>query len=119
MTDNPAEFLVLLSDERGIDGLEQGSTASLRVTQVGSPRLAIVEGTADAQAALRSRSDVVAVAGPGEALEGGASLTDQERLFADAWSQRTSEPAGEERVGEGLAWDAPGFAPPDPPEPEN
>lgn len=107
MSDRPTEFLVLVGDERGVDGL----TEPLRVTQVGSPRLAIVEGT---EAALRSAQGVAAVAGPGEALESGAELTDQERLFADAWSQRK----GGERAGEGLAWDAPGFAPPDPPERE-
>ena len=110
MSDRPNEFLVLLGDERGVDGLE-GLTESVRVTQVGSPRLAIVEGPDAARSALRSMQAVTAVAGPGESLEGGADLTAQERLFADAWSQRT----GEARPGEGLAWDAPGFTPPDPP----
>ena len=110
MSDRPTEYLVLLGDERGVDGLE-GLTESVRVTQVGSPRLAIVEGSDAARTALRATDAVAAVAGPGEALEGGAELTAQERLFADAWSQRT----GEARRGEGLAWDAPGFAPPDPP----
>ena len=104
MSDQPTEFLVLLGDERGVDGL----TESLRVNQVASPRLAIVEGP---EAVLRSMQAITAVAGPGEALESGAELTDQERLFADAWTQRT----GGQRAGEGLAWDAPGFAPPDPP----
>ena len=108
MSDRLSEFLVLLGDERGVDGLE-GLTEPVRVTQVGSPRLAIVEGPDAARTALSSMG--AAVAGPGEALEGGAELTAQEQLFADAWSQRT----GEARRGEGLAWDAPGFAPPDPP----
>ena len=111
MSDKPREFLVLLGDERGVGGLAE----SLRVNQVASPRLAIVEGP---EAVLRSMPAITAVAGPGEALESGAELTDQERLFADAWSQRTGEATGQERAGEGLAWDAPGFAPPDPPEPE-
>jgi hypothetical protein len=107
VSDRPDEFLVLLGDERGVEAL----TESLRVTQVASPRLAIVEAP---EAVLRSIQAVTAVAGPGRALEGGAELTPQERLFADAWSQRTRG----QRAGEGLAWDAPGFAPPDPPERE-
>ena len=112
MSGRSAEFLVLLSDEGGPHGLE-GLTDLVRVSQVGSPRLAIVEAPAEAaQAALRSRRNVAAVAGPGETLEGAAELTPQERLFADAWSQRSESG----RAGEGLAWDAPGFAPPDPPE---
>lgn len=111
MSDRPDEFLVLLGDERGVEAL----TESLRVTQIASPRLAIVEAP---EAVLRSIQAVTAVAGPGEALEVGAALTEQERLFADAWSQRTGEAPGQGRAGEGLAWDAPGFAPPDPPEQE-
>lgn len=117
MSERPNEFLVLLGGEHGVDGLA-GLNAPLRVTQVGSPRLAIVEGPDAARAALRSRQDVAAVLGPGEALES-ESLTEQERLFADAWSLRTSGPEGRARAAEGLAWDAPGFAPPDPPGPED
>jgi hypothetical protein len=117
VSERSTEFLVLLGDERGVDGLAS-LKAPLRVTQVGSPRLAIVEGPYAAHTALRSMQDVAAVLGPGEALESQA-LTDQERLFADAWALRTSGPAGKERAGEGLAWDAPGLAPPDPPDPED
>jgi hypothetical protein len=37
-------------------------------------------------------------------------LTDDERLFVEAWRLRF---APKQRPGEGLAWDAPGFEPPD------
>jgi hypothetical protein len=105
----PAEFLVLLQDGQGsVERLRQ----SLQVTQVASPRLAVVVA---AEGALEEIEGVAEVAGAGESLQDEIALTDAERLFADAWAQRTGDVSGAERPGEGLPWDAPGFTPPDPP----
>ena len=107
MSPRPAEFLVLLEDEGGLERLRR----SLQVTQVASPRLAVVVA---AEGALEAIDGVAEVAGPGESLQDEIALTDAERLFADAWALRTGEVPGE-RPGDGLPWDAPGFTPPAPP----
>lgn len=113
MSPRPAEFLVLLED--GEDGLER-LRRSLQVTQVASPRLAVVEAAEGAGPdALQAIDGVAEVAAAGESLQDASALTDAERLFADAWALRTGDVAGSERPGEGLPWDAPGFTPPDPP----
>lgn len=108
MPPRPAEFLVLLEDEGGLERLRR----SLQVTQVASPRLAVVVA---AEGALEAIDGVAEVAGAGESLQDEIALTDAERLFADAWAQRTGDVSGAERPGDGLPWDAPGFTPPDPP----
>ena len=105
----PPEFLVLLVD--GDDGLER-LRRSLEVTQVASPRLAVVVA---AEGALEAIDGVAEIAGAGESLQDEIALTDAERLFADAWALRTGDAPGGERPGDGLPWDAPGFTPPDPP----
>jgi hypothetical protein len=105
----PAEFLVLLEDGDG--GLER-LRRSFEVTQVASPRLAVV--VAD-EGALEAIDGVAEVAGAGESLQDETALSDAERLFADAWALRTGDVSGEERPGDALPWDAPGFTPPDPP----
>ena len=113
MSSRPAEFLVLLEDEE--EGLER-LRRSLQVTQVASPRLAVVEAPpGTGPEALRAIGGVAAVFAAGESPEDPGTLTDAEKLFAGAWSMRTGDVAGSERPGEGLAWDAPGFTPPDPP----
>jgi hypothetical protein len=113
MSTRSAEFLVLLDDEG--EGLER-LRRSLRVTHVASPRLAVVEGPPGAgPEALRAIDGVAAIASSGESLDVASALTAEETLFADAWSLRTGGDAETERPGEGLAWDAPGFTPPDPP----
>lgn len=40
-------------------------------------------------------------------------LSDEERLFVSAWVRRHS--TSKQRAAEGLAWDTPGYEPPDPP----
>ena len=41
-----------------------------------------------------------------------ASLNESEKLFVDAWKLRLAK-GNQKRVGDGLAWDAPGFESPD------
>ncbi len=74
------------------------------------PRLAIVESDEDARAALRTAPGVLGVGEPDLPDDVRARLTDTERLFVDAWVVGRQPKT---RRGEGLAWDAPGFQPPD------
>jgi hypothetical protein len=74
------------------------------------PRIGVVEVDDDAVAGLRRAAGVLGIGDPDLPDDVRAGLTETERLFADAWA------AGREpktRPGEGLAWDAPGFQPPD------
>jgi hypothetical protein len=104
------EYLVILDRESAPETLA-ALAAQGRVTQVASPRV------------------VVVVTGPGghppTLLPGVLAVTDgelnplvaetldeTERLFAAAWASRMTGPSPQRR-GEGLAWDTPGFLPPD------
>ncbi len=83
---------------------------SATLVQHQPPRLAIVESDEDARAALRTAPGVLAVGEPDLPDDVRARLTDTERLFVDAWVVGRQPKT---RRGEGLAWDAPGFQPPD------
>ena len=76
------------------------------------PRVGVVEGGDDALARLRTAPGVLAVGAPDLAEDVRAELTEAERLFVDGWSLRHRPKT---RRGEGLAWDAPGYRPPDRP----
>jgi hypothetical protein len=76
------------------------------------PRIAVLVDGGNVER-LTGLPEVEAVmTGPADAIPG--SLTDSERLFVSAWQTR-QQVAAKNRPGEGLAWDAPGFLPPDPP----
>lgn len=84
----------------------------LHVVQRGSRRLALLRGTRSALDAFikEARLSPVIEVSP-ELLE---QLVPGERLFIEAWAQNLRQPTRQRR-GDGLAWDAPGFEPPDPP----
>jgi acetamidase/formamidase len=81
-----------------------------RVVQHLPPRLAVVESDDDVRAQLRALPGVLGVGEPDLRDDVRARLTETERLFVDAWvlGRRPKE-----RHGDGLAWDAPGYQPPD------
>ena len=84
-----------------------------RVTQKVSPRVVIVEPAGGVtKEELQTVKGVDAVLEPGEkpGEDVRATLTDSEALFVEAYAQRS--PNGG-RLGDGLAWDADGFPPPD------
>ena len=86
-----------------------------RVTQKVSPRVLLVQPAAGAtKEELQALGGVDSVLEPGESPAAGirGTLTDTEALFADAFAQRSRT---KQRAGDGLAWDAEGFLPPDPP----
>jgi hypothetical protein len=111
----PTELLVVLDEDAAEDALKRVRDA-FRVTQVASPRLAIVESPrSEGEASLRAIPGVVAVAGTDVPAELISRLSPEEELFVAAWSLRMAEGPRKERRGEGLPWDAPGFSPPDAP----
>jgi len=110
-TQREPEVLVVLEPATAPDSL-----AALRrqyqVTSVLPPRLVVLTAGADTEALGRLRG-VEAILAPASDDEP-ASLTESERLFVSAWRARQHADT-KTRTGEGLAWDAPGFLPPDPP----
>ena len=101
------EALVELAPGATID---EALPTGVRVTQRMPPRLAIVLAAEDDLRALERDPRVRRVFRAEVADEDLARLDDQERLFAAAWNQRRE--GSKHRVGEGLAWDAPGLDPP-------
>jgi hypothetical protein len=83
-----------------------------RVTAMAPPRIAVVAGVEDIERLTR-RPDVEAVM---TTMSDAApdSLTDAELLFVNGWRAR-HQSGVKSRTGDGLAWDAPGFLPPDEP----
>jgi len=87
-------------------------TVQVTVVQSLPPRLAIVQSADDAGPALRAAPGVRAVGAPALPETVRSTLTDEELLFADAF---VIAGAPKTRPGDGAAWDAPGFTPPDRP----
>ena len=103
MTEPPHELLVILSDPAARKTIEQRA----RITQMISERVFTVSG-----AELSGIAGVHRVlTGKEEATGLPADLSPAETLFVNGWLLgRTLKPS---RRGEGLAWDTPGFQPPD------
>jgi hypothetical protein len=103
------QALVIFDASREQEALS-GAAGLVNVTQRLPPRLAIIEGLLDRIASLRDVPGVVGV------FEGPVSetalkeLSPTERLFAEAWA--SSRRPKLDRRGQGLAWDAEGFEPP-------
>jgi hypothetical protein len=104
----PTWLLVARDLTQVLDDLAPGG----RVVQQLPPRLAVVEAGASTVEELRGHPAVLAIGDPDLPPDVLAGLTESERLFVDAWvvGRRAKS-----RRGDGLAWDAPGFTPPDPP----
>jgi hypothetical protein len=107
----PDEALVIL-DPADDGGAAQAVRTHARVTQSISPRVLVVSTAGADLERIRMHpgvSRVVAGAAPGEI----PGLDEQEALFVAAWASRQGGKTA--RGGDGVAWDAPGFLPPDPP----
>ena len=105
------ELLVIL-DPASAAGTLRRLRQSYRVTQVGSPRVLVLQISPGEPPISPSTSGVIAsTAGtlPNWILK---ELDEGEVAFVRAWERRMAG-ANKERVGEGLSWDATGFEPPD------
>lgn len=111
-TIDPREVLVVFRAGMPADALAHLRNL-YRLTSMAPPRIAVVAGGEDVEG-LRQRPDVEAIltttndAAPD-------SLSESERLFVNGWRAR-HQSGGKSRTGDGLAWDAPGFLPPDKPD---
>jgi len=94
--------------------LSPGQPPPARATQRVSPRVVIVAIDDCASIEELRAGSALAVLEPGDALPPHVreTLTESERMFADAFAIRAR---AKTRRGEGLDWDAEGFLPPDPP----
>jgi hypothetical protein len=110
-TQREPEVLVVLGPAIAPDSLA-ALKRQYQVTSVLPPRLVVLSAGADIEALSRRPGVEAVLAQPSD--EAPASLSEPERLFVSAWRARQHAEA-KTRVGEGLAWDAPGFLPPDPP----
>ena len=79
-----------------------------RVLQEASPRLLICEGAPPGTALA---AGVRVIAGRPDLDAVGATLSEAERLFAEAWLLRQAE-AGKDRPTDGTDWDEPPFEAP-------
>ena len=105
------ELLVILDRAAAADTLER-LRRHHRVTQVGSPRIVVVQVSPRELAPSPSTPGMLAVSSgavPDSILE---ELEDTERLFVKAWESRMST-SDWRRKGAELSWDATGFEPPD------
>jgi hypothetical protein len=106
------QALVLVTEPDEEDALEHPA-GGVKVVQRASSRVALVEGPVAGIRKLAALPGVEVIEDdiPDSLLE---QLSRTEALFARAWERRQHAHA-KERPGEGLAWDAPGFEPPDAP----
>jgi hypothetical protein len=104
------EWLVILETRLAGEALAQLRTVS-RVTQVLSPRLAIIQADKETKARIVEVEGVFGVYGD-TVPEFPWELSQSEQVFVSAWEERQQPKT---RPGEGLSWDSPGFLPPDPP----
>jgi hypothetical protein len=112
--DDGQELLIILPRDRVTEALAQ-VRRTCRVTQVASPRVAVVTCAPGEQPGVRSIPGAIVIGSgdPAPAVMG--DLDDGESLFVAAWVRRMQELPAKQRRGEGLSWDAPGFTPPDAP----
>ena len=103
------EVLVVVADADGYQEAIDAWRRSATVTQLLPPRLALVVPAGDPPQVPGTRWYIDAV--PADVL---LSLAPYERIFIAAWRDRR---AAKTRTGDGLAWDAEGFAAPDRPAP--
>lgn len=107
------ELLVILGGAHAADARDR-IRKDHRVSQQASPRVIVVDCERGDETRVGAIPGVMAVARgdvPSDALEG---LDGGERLFVRGWIARMRELPSKRRRGEGAAWDAPGFRPPDP-----
>jgi len=102
------EVLVILDEDTGEAGIAK-LRARAAVTQVMPPRLVLLAAPPSGKLESLPQAETFTVDEdiPDSLLQG---LTGSEQLFVQAWKQRRHHKT---RPGDKLAWDAPGYSPPD------
>jgi hypothetical protein len=110
---DPEPELLVVLDETGSAAAMRELSAAATVTQALPPRLALARPDDDALERLTALPGVRAVFRAESSPDVSAlGLSDDEALFVEAWRTRSRPKT---RLGDGLAWDSPGFLPPDKP----
>lgn len=110
--DREPELLVVVNEDVPAGALRDLLAAGA-ATQMLLPRLVLIQPDQGAVERLRAMPGVRAVYRAGETPDPEVlGLDDEETFFVGAWQLRAQ---GKTRRGDGLAWDAPGLVPPDPP----
>lgn len=110
-TQHEPEVLVVLHPATASDSLAT-LKSRYRVTSVLPPRLAVLSAGANVEAVSSLPGVEAVLTQSSDQLP--PSLNEPERLFVSAWRARLQADR-KTRVGDGLAWDSPGFSPPDRP----
>lgn len=109
--ETPEELLLVLSADAPEHVWEELRRAH-HVIHTVSPRVLAIEAPGHDGPRPEDIEGVVSVTKSDVPDDVAATLNDTERLWIAAWAMRR---APKQRVGDGEAWDAPGFLPPDPP----
>lgn len=109
------EVLVILDVAGAAETLERLGREH-QIVHVGSARVIVVRMASGDLSSLASTPGVLAVSGVSPFDVSTQGLDDSESLFVAAWQDRTTGPH-KQRRGNGLSWDAVGFAAPDAPHP--
>jgi hypothetical protein len=112
MANQSRQALVILGPSVG-ENVADSIAAQARVTQIASPRVFIVSGDSSSVDNIARLPGVSHVLTGLEAPQDIADLNEQESLFVKSWLV-SQQPKARGKT-EGLAWDKPGFQPPDPP----
>ena len=105
------EVLVLINEAASLDDVQKHAA----IIHKASPRLCVVSAGPAAIAMLAKLPEVIAVTETRFPVAISAELDQAEILFATAFAASNTK---KQRKGENMAWDTPGFDPPDAP-PEN
>lgn len=103
------EVLVIIEPTTHADVWHRAS-AELEVRHSVSPHVHVVTGPAHALTALANAAGLHVLTTDTAQATAPPGLDPAETMFVDAWLSRRNPKV---RHGEGLAWDAPGFTPPD------
>lgn len=106
MSDVPTELLVVVDAGKAAGVLAELRAAGV-VMQALEPRLALIR---EDPSSLRAAERLPGVRIFREEPDAAEPLTAGERLFVAAWASRS---VPKHRPGDGLAWDSPGYDPPD------
>lgn len=108
--DTSMEILIIIRDE-AVEKVQR-QIGKFTVLQEISPRVKVIEASAETATEVAAIPEVTVLSeqSGSEALVD--SLTEEERLFVEAW--RLKQQMGtKQRPGEGASWDDPRFQPPD------
>jgi hypothetical protein len=114
MNEFRSEEAIVVLREHDVAGTRAAIARETEILQSISQRVFVVRGTPEVLGRLSNMENVAASSASALAPAEMRGLSAAERQWAEAWNLRRAKKKS--RPGEGLAWDAPGFSPPDRPD---